>query len=317
MFHSLPKILVLLVVPLTAQAPSAIGELFASEATAEGPTLLAGSGMSVVSGSQLSAGKSAATLRLARGGEIKICPQSSVAVNSTSGSEGLMFSVGASALELNYPLNEVADTLITPDFKFMLAGPGVFHFAVGVNSRGDTCVRSLRGNSSSVIVSEMLGQGVYQIKPDEAVMFSGGKLNQRSELTGACGCPAAIPVKVAENKEVTPQPIEAKEANKIPILPPEAPLPAEKPGDVHVQIDAPLVFRGDQVAQQPYTVARVNFSSLPDVFSLQEKMEPTVLPTDKGEVSASAQTPKPKEKKGFFGRIKGFFSSMFHKNKAQ
>ena len=314
MFNSLPKILVLLAVPLTAQAPSTIGELFASEATAEGPALPAGSGMSVVSGSQLSAGKSAATLRLARGGEVKICPQSSVAVNSTSGSDGLMFSLGASALELNYPLNEVADTLITPDFKFMLAGPGVFHFAVGVNSRGDTCVRPLRGNSSSVIVSEMLGQGVYQIKPDEAVMFSGGKLNQRSRLTGDCGCPAPVPVKVAENKEVALQPVEQ---NKTPILPPEAPLPAEKPGDVHVQIDAPLVFRGDQVAQQPYTVARVNFSSLPDVFSLQEKMEPPVLQTDKGEVSASAQTPKPKEKKGFFGRMKGFFSSMFHKNKAQ
>jgi len=314
MFNSLPKILVLLVVPLTAQAPSPIGELFASEATAAGPALLAGTGMNVVSGSQLSAGRSAATLRLVRGGEIKICPQSSVAVNSTSGNEGLMFSMGASALEVNYPLNEVADTLITPDFKFMLAGPGVFHFAVGVNSRGDTCVRSLQGNSSSVIVSEMLGQGVYQIKPDEAVMFSGGKLSQRSALAGACGCPAPVPVKVAENKEITPQPVQQ---NKTPILPPEAPLPEEKPGDVHVQIDAPLVFRGDQAAQQPYTVARVNFSSLPNVFSLQEKMEPTVLQTNKGEVSASAQTPKPKEKKGFFGRFKGFFSSMFHKNKEQ
>src|SRR5947209_5453584 len=314
MFNSLPKILVLLVVPLTAQAPSPIGELFASEATAAGPALLAGTGMNVVSGSQLSAGRSAATLRLVRGGEIKICPQSSVAVNSTSGNEGLMVRMGASALELNYPLNEVADTLITPDFKFMLAGPGVFHFAVGVNSRGDTCVRSLQGNSSSVIVSEMLGQGVYQIKPDEAVMFSGGKLSQRGPLTGACGCPAPVPVKVAENKEITPQPVQQ---NKTPILPPEAPLPEDKPGDVHVQIDAPLVFRGDQAVQQPYTVARVNFSSLPNVFSLQEKMEPTVLQTNKGEVSASAQTPKPKVKKGFFGRFRGFFSSMFHKNKEQ
>ena len=269
--------------------------------------------MSVVSGSQLSAGKAAATLRLARGGEVKICPQSSLAVNTTSGNESLMFSVGTSALELNYPVNDVADTLITPDFKFMLAGPGVFHFAVGVNSRGDTCVKALRGNSSSVIVSEMLGQGVYQIKPDEAVLFSGGKLNQRGELTGGCGCPAPLPVKVAENKEPEPQPIPE---SKTAILPPEAPLPAQKAGDVHVQIDAPLVFRGDQVAQQPYTVARVNFSSLPDVFSLQEKPEPTVLQTNQGEVSANAQqSPKTREKKGFFGRMKGFFSSLFHKNK--
>src|SRR5947209_1504511 len=153
MFNSLPKILLLLAVPLLAQAPAPIGELFASEATPQGPALLAGAGMSVVSGSQLSAGKAAATLRLARGGEVKICPQSSLAVNTTSGNESLMFSVGTSALELNYPVNDVADTLITPDFKFMLAGPGVFHFAVGVNSRGDTCVKALRGSSSSAKAS--------------------------------------------------------------------------------------------------------------------------------------------------------------------
>src|SRR5438309_5438306 len=91
MLNTLPKILLLLAVPLMAQAPAPIGELFASEATPQGPALLAGAGMSVVSGSQLSAGKAAATLRLARGGEVKICPQSSLAVNTTGGNESLMF----------------------------------------------------------------------------------------------------------------------------------------------------------------------------------------------------------------------------------
>ena len=40
MLKSFPKILILLAVPLTAQAPTPIGELFASEATPQGPALL-------------------------------------------------------------------------------------------------------------------------------------------------------------------------------------------------------------------------------------------------------------------------------------
>src|SRR5947209_18225295 len=117
MLKSFPKLLILLAVPLTAQAPTPIGELFASEATPQGPALLAGSGMSVVAGSQLSAGTSAATLRLARGGEVKICPQSGLAVNTLPDNAGLMLSIGASAIEINYPVNDLADTLITPDFR--------------------------------------------------------------------------------------------------------------------------------------------------------------------------------------------------------
>src|SRR5215472_8750027 len=193
----------------TAQSPPTIGELFASETTAQGPALLAGTGMSVVSGSQLSAGKSVATLRLERGGEVRICPNASITISApqnpvAQNTQELMMAMDTGSVELDYPLNDVADTLITPDFKLMLAGPGLFHFALGVNSRGDTCIKPMRGNSAGIIVSEMMGSGVYQVKSEEALLFVGGKLSGRTNLVGDCGCPKPPPTQVAEEHKPAP-----------------------------------------------------------------------------------------------------------------
>ena len=279
--------------------------------------------MSVISGSQVSAGKAVATLRLDRGGEVRVCPNSGLSVSTTQntvgqGGQELMLAMDAGSVELDYPLNDLTDTLITPDFKLMLAGPGVFHFALGVNSRGDTCIKPMRGNSAGIIVSEMMGSGVYQVKPEEALLFVGGKLSGRTNLVGGCGCPKPPPSQVAEeHKPEPPQapspPAAVASAATVP-LPTSAtaesppPQPAEKRDSVHMEVDAPLIFRGDQPIQPAYTVAKIRFSSLPNMHLAQENERPNVLKPGKQEASA-----KNNEKKGFFGRIRGFFASIFHK----
>ena len=314
--------MLLLVSSASAQSPAIVGELFASETTVHGPALLAGAGMSVISGSQVAAGRSVATLRLERGGEVRLCPNAGLTVSATQAfaprsRQELMMAMDTGSLELDYPINDLADTLITPDFKLTLAGPGVFHFALGVNNQGDTCIKPMRGNSAGIIVSEMLGNDFYQVRPDQAILFAGGKLSGRTPLIGECGCPKPPPVMVAEEKkaapsEAAPAPTPASEvaAAKPPPVKsdPTAPLPPESQDAVHVEVEVPLVYRGDQPVQPAYTVAHINFSALPNVDLPQEKVEATVLKADKAEVSA-----KDKQKKGFFGRIKGFFASLFHK----
>lgn len=311
-------LLLALSVSASAQSSGDIGELFASETTPRGPVLLAGSGMAVGSGSQVAAGKSVATLRLARGGEVRLCPNASLTVSAVQNNlppsnQELMLSMDPGSVELDYPLNDMADTLITPDFKIMLAGPGVFHFGFEVNSRGDTCIKPLRGNSASLIITEMLGNGVYQVKPDEAVMFIGGKLNGRSPLETVCGCPQPEPVMEAKAPEepknmppLTSEPPKPGEALSTRPADVTTPPPPEKPAATHMEVEVPLVFRADQ-PEPAYAVARIRFSALPNVFLLQENQKSLVLKPGKGEVSA-----KEKEKKGFFGRIKGFFSGLFH-----
>jgi hypothetical protein len=280
-----------------------IGELFPTEEGAHNAALLIGSGMSVTSGSQLSAGQSVASLILSRGGQVRICPQSSLSVNAIPNTEGLLLALDAGSLEINYPINVLADTVITPDFKLQLVGPGTFHFSLGFSNNGDTCIRSLRGNTSGIIVSEAMGSGTYQVKPDEQVLFAKGKLSDRFSSRIDCGCPAPPPVLRAQ---------QSPEAN------PTAELPPQKADDVQVKVDVPLVFRGNPAnaegappeAEPAYAIAKIRFSALPDVFVLQETVEP-IVPDSSAKI-APAPTEK-QEKKGFFARLKGFFASIFRR----
>jgi hypothetical protein len=313
----------LLTTPAFAQNVPPLGELFASDANSPSSMQLAGSGMSVYSGSELSAGIASATLKLARGGQVRICPHSGLSV--TSSGEGLMLATGTGALEIDYALNEqAADMLITPDFNVALVGPGTFHFALGVNKKGDTCVKPMAGNASQVTFSELLGTGVYKAGGDEMVVFRGGKLDAKAALASECGCPHTAPVIRAE---VQPGPAPKEEAPKpaerVAVASDEAtsPLPPDKPGQVHVQMDTPFVFSARPATGRPYSVAKVQFSSLPNVYFVQEKVDPVVLIEKQPEVSLKANPEPPpkaeakpqKEKRGFMGRMKGFFGSLFHR----
>src|SRR5262249_14674980 len=184
------------------------GELFASDAGGQKSVQQVGTGMSVLPGSELSAGIAPATLRLARGGQVRICPRSSLGVNASG--QGLMLATGTGAIEIDYQLDRQAtDVVITPDFNVMLVGPGTFHFGLGVNKSGDTCVRPLPGNSGELALTELLGTGTYKTQPNEGALFPGGKLDEHQALSGVCGCPASLPVMRAEaSPSPTPAPAE-------------------------------------------------------------------------------------------------------------
>jgi hypothetical protein len=241
--------LCLLVVFLTASsaAQDALAEVFASDATVRGAVLLAGSGTKVLSGSSVSAGAQAAVVRLVRGGEVRVCPGNSVTLASATGGRDLLWGVGTGAIEVHYSLQASADTLMTPDFRILLAGPGAFHFAMSSDNRGNTCMRSLPGNSSSVIVQELAGSGTYQVRPGDQVLFREGKTSDVDSTTPlSCGCPAPVPVHLAEkpapekeapeNTEKTEKTEKMEKTEKtqksVAALreePPAPPLPAAKP----------------------------------------------------------------------------------------
>jgi hypothetical protein len=235
-----------------------------------------------------------------------------------------MLATGTGALEIEYELKQqAADVVITPDFNVALVGPGTFHFALGINKKGDTCVKPLAGNAGEIMFSELLGTGIYKSGPNQAMVFRGGKLDGKTELTADCGCPAAAPViRTEAQPKVNPTDETPKPAERVAVVSDEttSPLPADKPGQVHVQVDTPFVFSARSGSGRPYTVAKVQFSTLPNVYFMQEKVDPVVLVEKQPEVSpkAVAETSKPeekprKEKKGFMGRVRGFFGSLFHR----
>ena len=314
----------------TALAQNPVGQLFSSDAKVKGSVELAAGGAHVMSGSFVSAGGSTAVLKLDRGGEVRVCARTTVSVATSQSGRDLALGLSSGAMETHYTIAASADTIVTPDFRLLLAGPGRFDFAIESAKNGDTCVRALPGNSSSLIVSELMGDATYQVKPAERLVFRSGHLQDPDHDNANCGCVSTPPVLTAESLQPpqlgtsspsagSGQALTATSSSTNPSLASDAasgpPTEDRQPNPpVHVEVDAPFVFHGDDpasIAQDQVVTLHLNHKPLPIV----------VLPPTPTEVAAAAaNVPKPTAEKvnnkprqsGVFGRLKSFFAAVFH-----
>ena len=288
-------------------------------------------GSRVASGSSIAAREETAVLRLARGGEVRVCPGTTVSVATSPDGQSLMLGMNTGAMETHYHLAESSDSILTPDFRIVLPGPGEFNLAIKSDVRGDTCVSSLPGSNSSVVVAELLGNETYEVKPEQQVLFRQGRMQSVEIPVTGCGCPppqepvlraAADPTSVMpEDKtgnnlalgDADTQPSSTAGAgsdggaSEKSAAEPIANTTTTSSEDPKVQISAPLVFNAKELARQ-----RAAATAPP----VEEQAAALPLSTRQGNplpplvVLPPPTTPKP-EHKGFFGRIGSFFRAIF------
>ena len=176
-----------------------------------------------------------------------------------------------------------------------------------------------------------MGDRIYQVKPTEQAMFHSGQIDKvDADVPLECGCPPPSPIMRAQapfapNVPDSELPAKARiGGSETPVAsaensslggpasnttlsngPETAPLPASQPNEVHMQVDAGLVFTPKtrrSVAPAPVQAAK----ELPveDSPARQVHLDTVVE-------APLPEKPNKPERRGFFGRVKGMLSAIF------
>jgi hypothetical protein len=280
----------------------------------------------------VTAGDSTAQVKLARGGDLRVCASTKVNLSrdtsvADAADSALMIALDRGAVEASYETGKYSDVLLTPDLRILISGPGTADLNVRVNEKGDTCVDNHGANAPYVTVTSQFEGGVYRVQPNQRVMFEHGSLQQVVDNEAEpCGCPAAAPVVVAETTNAArpvaagpaaaaPAKTAAEAANPFPLAQseglaktPAAPVkPVVPVGVAHAEVAAPITY---DAAATPNPAAPAAAGAEPAALSAAKA--PAAVETDSEPMNAEiAPVRAAKTHRGFFHSVGHFFAKVF------
>lgn len=267
----------------------------AKAATITGALEVTGGRAIIAASGTITSGSETTRVMLPHRGELHVCAMSSVklaADASTTAGEtpGLLMAMDHGAVELSFAATsnlKNADTLLTPDFRILIGGPGAADVKVRLGNQGDTCVDNSGANGPYVVVSSVFEGGAYRVQPGQRVMFQHGSLHEIvDQEKEPCGCPPSEP-----------------KGNEFPLAQSMGLAPDPKPAP------APAVDSAAQTQAQ---------SVPPLVYKSTEQVKATAIPAQlvPSAVTVASAAPAPKlpatsKKRGFFASVGHFFRRIF------
>ncbi|HEX5233737.1 MAG TPA: hypothetical protein VFW25_00260 [Silvibacterium sp.] len=323
---------VLFSAPLLAAQQTPIAYVPTTGVTVSGSLSVENGRAAIGNNGAITAVDSTAQVRLARGGELRVCASTKVNLSrDTSVAEAadsaLMIALDRGALEASYEPGKFSDVLLTPDLRILISGPGTADLKIRVNVKGDTCVDNHGANAPYVTVTSQFEGGVYRVQANQRVMFEGGSLQKVVDNeTEPCGCPAVAPpiavASAASGAETTHAPmpgnIAAEAANPFPLAQseglasgPAAPVkPVVPVGVAHSEVEAPIAY---DAGATPNPAAKGAAGKEP--VSVAAAKTPASVETDSQAVNAEIAPVQPlhapKSHRGFFHSIGHFFAKVF------
>ncbi len=276
-----PPLLALLLWGSLVPAQEPVGTIEVASATISGTLSLTAGRALVGANAVITAHDRTATLALSRGGEVLVCSTSALHAARGGGPvlpAPLLLALDRGAVEIHMAAT-AADTILTPDLRLSIVTPpgraagGLLDLRIRVAANGDTCVENRGKAAPTLEAAEQFGSGVYQVRPDQHLLFEHGSLREVVDgETSACGCPpppvlsasesgistdvtrAARPgARVADDPdEVHPHPpnevqhpFPAAESQGLTTSSAATAVPQAPPGQPHAQVAAILAFSGD------------------------------------------------------------------------
>jgi hypothetical protein len=252
------------------QAQQPIGTVGVQDATVAGALEVTNGRAVLVGSTTVTAKDHVADIALSRGGSVEVCSTSGLHVTSGKSAIGgampLMLALDRGAIEVRMTAT-TSDVVLTPDLRFTMRADGPLDLRVRVISNGDTCVENRGENAPVLNVAEQFGDGVYELRAGQHVLFEHGSLKEVVDNeSSACGCPPVTVISVADAgvTSATPaapgSPITQKtpeQQHPFPAavsaglapsteLPPQAP-----PGEVHTQVATSLHYDAGEKRAAP------------------------------------------------------------------